>query len=237
MTSETGMAERFSAELREELREELLAVVLYGSAARGEYHAAHSDLNLLVVVRRVDGGVLRRLAASARRWSEAGNPPPLLMGEAELRGSADVFPIEYADLLEARRVLDGEDPLTGLGVDAEHLRLQCEHELKGKQLQLRERYLLVSDDPEQLGELLVRSCSTFIVLFRAALRAAGERVPATAREVVEAVGSRAGFDSEPVLAVLSARESGARLLPGADDPLVDGYLQAIADTVRFVDAL
>jgi predicted nucleotidyltransferase len=237
MEDETKTAERFAEALREELGEGLRSVVLYGSAARREFRELHSDLNLLVLVRALDGAGLRSFGASARRWSEAGNPPPLVMEWGEFRASADVFPIEFADLLEARRVLVGEDPMIGLAVDAEHLRLQCERELKGKQLQLRERFLLCADDPEALGELLVRSTSTFLALFRAALRVADVAVPGGSAEVVRAVGARAAFDPDPVLELIAAREGGPALRPAADAPLVDGYLEAIAAVVRLVDSL
>ena len=62
---------------------DLVGVALYGSAARGEHVAKHSDLNVIVVVQRISMEHLRKEAPVARGWREAGNPPPLTMTRAE----------------------------------------------------------------------------------------------------------------------------------------------------------
>src|SRR5690606_5670177 len=103
-------AEAYARRLREVYGDELRAVLLYGSAARGEYREGGSNLNLLVILREVGAETLRRGSAPAREWAEAGNPPPLLLGEEEWRRSADVFPIEYTDIRDANVLLHGADP-------------------------------------------------------------------------------------------------------------------------------
>ncbi|HEY4560933.1 MAG TPA: nucleotidyltransferase domain-containing protein, partial [Lysobacter sp.] len=231
-------AEAFARELHRIHADDLVSVVLYGSAARGQYRAGRSDLNLLVVLRQVDPPALRRTTDAARAWVAAGNAPPLLLGEGDLRRSVDVFPIEYADIREAHRVLYGTDPFAGVEIDAEHLRLQCEHELKAKQIALREHYLLRADDPAQLGELLLGSISTFLVLFRTVLRLAGEPVPGEPKALVEAIARLAGFDAAPLHAVLDARSGAAEeLRPDADAPAAVGYLAAVERVVAWVDRL
>ena len=95
---------------------DLVGVALYGSAARGEHVAKHSDLNVIVVVQRISMEHLRKEAPVARGWREAGNPPPLTMTRAEWLGSADIFPIEYADILAHHKVLAGTLPLDGVAV-------------------------------------------------------------------------------------------------------------------------
>lgn len=235
MADVIGRAETFAGEVASLYGEELISVVLYGSAARGDFHEGVSDLNVLVLLREVDPAALRRGSSLARRWTEAGNQPPLLLGVEEWRRSADVFPIETADIQAGHRVLRGTDPFDGVRIDPEHLRLQCEHELKGKQITLRERYLLSADRPDELGQLFHGSVSTFLVLFRTVLRLAGEPVPTAPGEVVGAVARRAGFDPEPLLRVLEARHAGTPLRPAADDPIATGYLEAVARVVEWVD--
>lgn len=237
MANELERAQRFARELQAVYGEELVSVVLYGSAARGEYQEGVSDLNLLVLLRDADAAALRRGSALARGWVQQGNPPPLLLPAEEWRGSADVFPIEYADMRDAHRVLHGADPFTGIEIQPRHLRLQCESELKGKQIQLRERYLLSAGEPDELRELLTRSVSTFLVLFRTVLRLTGDAVPRPHDAVVRATAERVGFDAAPLLQILEARRGAGTLRPGADDAVVTGYLEAVARTVAFVDRL
>ena len=237
MGSVAERAQEFSDRLTNLFGDELEAVVLYGSAARGSFREGVSDLNVLVLLREVDAAVLRRGSALARRWAEAGNRPPLLLSTQEWRRSADVFPIEAADIRDAHRVLRGSDPFRDLHIDPEHLRLQCEHELKAKQIVLRERYLLSAGEPRELGALLAESLSTFLVLFRTLLRLVEAPVPAEPGEVIERTAERVEFDPGAFLRVLRARDTEEPLRPAADDPVMVGYLDAVSRAVRFVDRL
>src|SRR6266576_3406688 len=93
---------------------QLACVVLYGSAAAGEHIPRKSDYNVLVLLVRIDVNTLAAASAVARAWREAGNPPPMTMTVDEWRHSADVFPMEYADILERHRVLHGDPPFAGI---------------------------------------------------------------------------------------------------------------------------
>jgi len=235
MGKEIDRAKAFAAELTATYGGDLVSVVLYGSAARGEYREGRSDLNVLVLLRDTRPETLRRGSALARRWVGERNPPPLMLSEAEWRGSADVFPIELADIRDAHLVLQGADPFTGVEILPENMRLQCENELKGKQIRLRERYLLSAGEPKELEELLLSSFSTFLVLFRTVLRLSGEDGARDPDSVVRRTAERAGFDPSPMLAVNAARSGGAALDARADSPVVVGYLEAVERVVQYVD--
>ncbi|HEV3049436.1 MAG TPA: nucleotidyltransferase domain-containing protein [Longimicrobium sp.] len=230
-------ARRFAREMEAVYGADLASVVLYGSAARGEYRPGTSDLNVLVLLNDVSPAALRKASEAARAWVAEGNPPPLMMSVDEWRGSADVWAIELADMRDAHVAVTGPDPFQGLEIRLEDLRMQCERELKGKQIQLRERYLLFAGQPAELGELLTRSFSTFLVLFRTVLRLSGEGGVRDAETVVQRVAERAGFNPVPVVEVLRARTAGHKLNPQADSPVVVGYLDAVARVVEYVDGL
>lgn len=237
MGKETGRAEQLAQELARTYGDGLVSAVLYGSAARGDFHEGVSDLNVLVLLRDTAPATLRRGAALARAWVEEGSPPPLVMGIDEWRRSADVFPIELSDIRDAHRVLHGEDPFVGIRIDPADLRHQCEHELKGKHIQLRERYLFSSVEPEELGQVLKKSLSTFLVLFRAVLRLLGEEGVRDPEQVIRRTAERAGFDPASLLEILRARREARRFHPHAEDRVVVGYLDAVARVVDFVDRL
>lgn len=229
--------EALAEELEELFGEELRCVMLYGSAARGHFNPGASDLNVLVLLRTLGAVELRRAAPLACRWAAGGNPPPLLMSEGEWRRSGDVFPVELEDIRHAHRVLRGDDPFADLATDREHLRLQCEHELKAKQILLRERFLLAADEPAELGRLLQVAFSPLLALFRTVLRLADREVPGDADGILRATGQLAGWNPAALLSVLEARRAGRPLRPRADDPLVERYLDAVARTVSWVDTL
>lgn len=237
MSDHLDRAREFSRRLVEIYGDELVAVGLYGSAARGEYRDGSSDLNVLVIVRELDAERLRRGSALAGEWVEAGNPPPLMFSEDEWRGSADAFPIEYSDIADAHLVLHGNDIFAGIEVRWKDLRLICEHELKSKKIALRERYLLAAETPTELGMLLTSSISTFVALFRAMHRLGGTTPPADSRTVITQLARTATFDPDPFLRVLTARDEGTPLSPAADDPVATGYLAGVTVASDWLDGL
>src|SRR5579862_3250152 len=105
----------FTRRLREAAGDNLQSVVLYGSAARGDYHAQKSDLNLLCVLKSAKAAELSRIASVIRWWSEQlHEPPPRIFTREELTRSADVFAIELLDIGQHHRVLFGEDPVADI---------------------------------------------------------------------------------------------------------------------------
>jgi hypothetical protein len=183
MGAEIERAKGFARDLATTYGDELVSVVLYGSAARGEYREGASDLNLLVLLRdtrRPRCGAGRAGARVGGRKQPAAAPD---VG-GEWRGSADVFPIELADIRDAHLVLHGADPFTGVEIRLEDLRLQCERELKGKQIQLRTRYLTDAGDPASWSSCCASRFSTFLVLFRTVLRLDARDGPRDAEAVV-----------------------------------------------------
>ena len=115
----------------------LHSIVLYGSAARGDFQKATSDFNLIVVLESLDPASLESLSAPLTRWRRQGQPAPRLFSRSIIAESADVFPIEFLDLQSSRVVLHGQDPFADLEIHSHHLRLQCERELRDKLMRLR----------------------------------------------------------------------------------------------------
>lgn len=207
-------------QLRSAYGEHLSAVVLYGSAAAGEHIPKQSDYNVLLLLRSVDPATLAAASAVARAWNDAGNPPPMIMTLEEWRDSSDVFPMEYADILERHRMLYGTPPFEGIKVSRDDLRLQLEQQVMGKLLQLRQGTLMAGTDAKRQAELIGASLSTMMVLFRAVLRLHGERPPEDNVALSERVGQLAGIDPGPFTRAvrhvrgksrLSGEESGAVL--------------------------
>jgi len=201
MTSSEAMAhpdlKRFLEELTVAAGSKLLSVVLYGSAARGDFHEKTSDLNLILVLEDLSPATLEMLSPIIRRWLKKDHPSPRLFTPSLISESADVFPMEMLDLQSCRLVLFGRDPFAGLAVGRAHLRLQCERELRTKLMRLREAYVECHDLPEELKRLLTGSYTTFVAVFRGCLSLMGGSVPLRNAEVVEAFCRRAGLASGP----------------------------------------
>jgi hypothetical protein len=227
--------DELTSQLRAAYGAELRSIVLYGSAAAGEHIPRHSDQNVLVIVNALPPTVLQAASAASRAWSDAGNPAPLTLTMTEWRGSSDIFPMEYADILERHRVLHGEDPTQGMTVEARDLRLQLEQEAMGKLLRLRQGVLASGGDASRQIDLLDASLTAIMIIFRAFLRLHGTSPSTDNAAVTEAVARRAGFDAAPFIRVVQHVRGAEKLTSDDIAPVIAGYLLGMERLVGYLD--
>jgi hypothetical protein len=188
----------------------LVSVVLYGSGSTNDWNQDRSDLNVLCVVSRISSDELRSGQPILHWWQQNGNPPPLLLTADEVRTSTDCFPMEFHDMQQHRRILQGADVIENLAVDDKFYRAELEHELRAKQLRLRQRAAEVLSDPEPLLRLLTDSISTFCVLGRHALVLAGKAPPWNKHDVINALRDALASPFDAFSEILTIRTSGRR---------------------------
>lgn len=213
----------------------LRSVVLFGSAVAGEHRPNKSDYNVLVIVDGLPLDRLRAVSAVSKAWAEDGNPPPMTFTTREWRSSADIFPMEYADILERHRVLYGTLPIDGLRVNPADLRLQVEHQTMGKLLQLRQAIMGAGGDTALQLEVLDKSLSTLMVIFRGFIRLHGQ-VPSQDYEALTvSVAERAGFSPEPFVRVIRHVRGTEKLSRDNASLILEEYLAAMERLVAYLD--
>ena len=222
--------------LRQVHGDNLAAVVVYGSAASGDQRLDKPrDVNVLVLVRSITLADLEREGPVTQAWAKAGNPAPLTLTEDEWTESADIFPMEYADVLEHHRVLHGDLPAEDRIIDREQLRLQLEQQVMGKLIQLRQGAMAAAGKRGALLELLEASLSTFMVLFRATVRLHGQRPPFTTEELCQRVAELCGLDPTPFVRVVRHKRGDARLGAADAAALLDRYLAETGKLKAHID--
>lgn len=184
----------------------LNSIVLYGSAAGEEFHESYSDLNVLCILKRLDGSELEKLSAASQWWVKKGHPAPLLFGLEELPALAGVFPIEFLDIRSKRKVLYGTDVFVSFEVPMEAHRSAVERELVVNIVRLRQGSLASGFKTKHLTQLMTTSVSSIMTLFRHALLALGEDPPKSSRQVVEELAARLGFEASPFQLIWDVRE-------------------------------
>ena len=216
----------------------LASVVLYGSAAAGDFVQEESDYNLLIALHRIAPEDLRVAQPPMREWQRLGHPLPVYFTFAELRDAADVFPIEFHRMERARVVLYGRDPFETLRLSDENLRHQTEYELRSKLIQLRRLYIPASGSAERLRDLMADSLSSFATLFAPALQLLGQEPPVLKVEIVRATVRALGLDGAVFERIFALRE-GAASPPsdGAAEELFASYMSQIARVIDAVDRL
>jgi hypothetical protein len=223
--------------LKAAFEEHLISVILYGSAAVGDWQQKKSDLNVLCVLDRITSAELAKSEPVFRWWREKGQPAPLLLTTEEVRASTDCFAMEFHDMQEHRRVLHGSDVILGLTVEDRFYRAQVEHELRSKQIRLRQKAAELLPDHKRLVTLLTDSISTFCVLGRHALILSGHQARWKKQEILTALEGLLGSPFKNCAAILAIRQSGESLSSGDAVSLLDGYLKETDALVRFVDGL
>jgi predicted nucleotidyltransferase len=213
----------------------LRSVVLFGSAVAGEHNAKSSDYNVLVIVDSLPLARLRAVAAVSKAWAEDGNPPPLTFTAREWKSSSDIFPMEYADILERHQILFGDPPFDGIRVAPSDLRLQVEQQTMGKLLQLRQATMGAGGDSKLQLEVLEKSLSTLMVIFRGVSRLAGQAPSQDYEELTSALAQRAGFSAEPFVKVIRHVRGTEKIARAAAAGILEGYLAAMERLVAYLN--
>jgi predicted nucleotidyltransferase len=216
----------------------LACVVLYGSAAAGDHIELRSDYNVLIALHRITPEDLRQAQAPMREWQRLGHPLPVYFTVEELADAADVFPIEFHQMANARIVLYGNDPFEFVQLSKANLRHQTEYELRSKLVQLRRLYIPASISIEKLCDLMRDSLSSFAALFRAVLMLHGQEAPVSKPDGVRATARLLRLDPTPFERIFEFRTGGN--LPTSEkeaNELFGAYLFQIEQVVEAVDNL
>ena len=231
--------EVFIDDLRSTHGKNLSSVILYGSAAAGDFVPKQSDYNILVALHKIAPADLRNAQACVREWTRLGNPVPVYFTVSELQNASDVFPIEFHQMSIARKVLYGPDVLEDLKISDKFLRLQAEYELRSKLIQLRRQYIPASTSVVGLKNLMAESLSSFSALFRAVLILKGVEPPTTKREIVALTTQHIGIDGAPFEKIFNIREniSTATLDEISANTLFGEYMEQIENVITAVDAI
>lgn len=229
--------EAFIDDLRSTHGKNLVSVVLYGSAAAGDFVPKKSDYNILVAFQKIGPEDLRKAHACIREWTRMGNPIPVYFTVSELQNAADVFPIEFHQMSVARKVLFGPDVLANLNISDKFLRLQAEYELRSKLIRLRRQYIPASASVEGLTRLMADSLASFAALFRAVLIIKGLTPPGTKREIVAMTAQQVGIDGTPFEKIFNIRKNNftQNLDDVAANSLFGDYMEQIERVIDAVD--
>ncbi|MFC1572000.1 nucleotidyltransferase domain-containing protein [Candidatus Eisenbacteria bacterium] len=191
--------ERLSAEFVTDMvslwGDELASVVLYGSAARNDYVPGRSDLNFLVIVRDPDPVRLLSMRSMVKRWRKERVALPIFMQSGKVAAALDSYPLEFLTMKGAYRLLTGEDPLKDLSFDREHVRLQCERELRGKLLHLRAGLVDCEGNRNRMTDLIRASLPAMTAIFHGLLFLSGRPQGVWGNDLLDAGHDAFGLDT------------------------------------------
>ena len=210
--------------LKTMLAEDLVAVVVFGSAARGDYRAGESNVDLIVIVKADPKEKLAAIGPALSLARFSARIEAMILRADEIPRASDCFPLLYADVARSSVTLFGKSPFDDLVIASAHKRLRIEQELREARIRLRRVVSDMSDDAA-FGRALDRKVKQLRGTLFALLELRGTTVTDRLAPVIEAACTRYGVEAK---ALLAAREDAAR----AYDALAKLLDEALADVDR-----
>jgi predicted nucleotidyltransferase len=212
-----GPLAAFTSAARRVFADDLLSVVLFGSAAEGRLRQT-SDVNMVVVLRAANPTRLEEIGEAYRLAHAAIRLSAMFILESEIAVAKDAFAVKFADIVARHQVLYGSDPFAGLTISREAAMHRLLQVLVNLQLRLRERFALSSAFEEQLA----LAAADAVGPLRAAAAVllwleSGEHV--APREALRRIADQTGVGAA-LAAITEARESGGVPTAGATATLV-----------------
>lgn len=222
------LVEAFSNKIINIYGNQLKSIIAYGSVLGDSFNPKRSDINLLLIL---DDTGLTNLK-KCQRYSR--NINPLLLTKAYIQSSRDVYPIEFLEMKENYATIYGEDVLQDMVVDRQYLRLECEQQLKGGILKLKQGYLRSKG---KVSGLLKDSIGTIIIIFRNLIRIKGEEPPLDKERVIEKTADYYNIDKEVFHTVLRFKMGHEKVSEKGMEVYFGRYLKELEHLVGLVDKL
>jgi predicted nucleotidyltransferase len=214
----------------------LVSIILYGSAAGQDFQPGSSDINFMVALTDTAIEHIDRAFGVVTKWRKRGVALPLFLTEAYVRSSLDVFPIEYLGFQNNHVLVFGKEILNSLEFKPEFLRLQCEREIKGKLLLLREAFMESNGRPKTLKAVMKAALPALNAIFEALLHLRGIAIPPTRREVVRAAAGAFEIKAEVFEGIIDIQQGISRLRDKEVITLFKGFLNEMQRLSNIIDS-
>jgi len=159
---------------------------------------------------------------------------PLILSKTEFVNSADVFPMEYLDMMDRNKILFGKDITAKLTLSLKNLRHQVEDRLRGAVASLRQAVVASRGKERILRKWLKNWYGSMGALFRGVLRLKGvKKIPVDAEEAVRMIQKELKIDIDPFLRLIALRR-GEKLHTGE---LLGDLLSSLRNLIAAVDTM
>jgi predicted nucleotidyltransferase len=210
------------------LGDDLACLLIYGSAARGEYREGQSDIDLMVVLKEAAHDELAAISNPLQLARFSARIETMILTVAEIPRAADVFPLLYDDIRRCHVLLAGSDPFSALEISDRHRRLRIEQELREAQIRLRRAVVDAQGAREALAGAVFRKTRQIRGSLRALLALRGRDVGDDLESVLGQCAAIYGVDLAPLQKVHEAPEA-------AHDALAKLLAAAVDDADRMED--
>jgi predicted nucleotidyltransferase len=215
----------------------LISAIVYGSSASGDFSPKSSDLNLLFICEEVDLMVLKKSLQLVNKGIRKNITAPLFLTKEYMETSADVFPIEFLDMKESHLLIYGKDLLSDLVIDLRNLRHQCEEQIKGKLIRVRQAYLEVGLRRKGIEALLKESLSSLIPVFRNLIRLKGLKPSLKKEEILGELARTFDLKGDVFIEIWRDRQEDEKIGGQRAEAFLGKYISQLEKLAVAVDKL
>jgi predicted nucleotidyltransferase len=227
----------FTESARAAFDQDLLSIVLYGSAAEGLLRPS-SDVNVLVLLSKFSQAKAEQLREPLRVAQAAIRLSAMFLIDSELQSAVESFAVKFGDIIRRRQILFGSDPFAAVSISRDASIVRVRQTLLNLTLRMREAYIGRGLMEEQRVTMIanmagpLRSCAATILELR------GTEV-SSARDAINdlAASLTDKTSANELMKLLSqARQTGI-LPPGASEPALFQLIELARLMWRCAEAL
>jgi hypothetical protein len=230
--SPAEIADEFVQDYQNLFNENLIAVIQYGS-----YTAKKTEINFMIVITETAMASIHRVLECVKKWQKRSVAVPLFVTEEYVDSSLDSFPLEFSNLQQAHQLLYGKDILAGLTISREHLRLQCEAQIKGKLLHLRAEFLATLGNAAEIRRLIRATVPAFTAVFKGLLSLKNIPAPRQSDEIVLKTVEAFSLDASVLTRVLEVGQGDSKATAPELIALCENYIAEIRKLAFTIDQI
>jgi hypothetical protein len=218
-------------------KDKIHSIHVTGTATNDDFNEKVSDVNSIIVLKKMDLKFLELLAPLGKKYSKHKVAAPLIMTPDYIKTSLDVFPVEFLNFKLIHTTVIGEDIFESIEIDRMDLRHQCERELKGKLIWLRQGYLSSMGDRKMLTDGFTGSITGYIPLFRGIISLLGKEPPISQSKVMASLSEATDINTDVFSKILKARHEKTKLSIEELNTIFENYYSATEKIGKIVDEI
>ena len=208
-------------------KENIVSVVMYGSATGKYFMIKKSDINLAVIFKDLGFQQLKNSLSAINSGIPKRITAPLFLSLSHIETSKDTFPIEFIEIKENNILVYGEDVFSGLNIDEANLKLFCKREIEGKLIRIRQAYLEIGLKKKGVEALMKESLNSLIPVFRALLRQKPQKPPVDKEQILIEFCNHYGLAKDVFIAILRDRMNDEKIKGEDTEVFFEKYLREI----------
>lgn len=191
----------------------LKSVILYGGVAKSDYTTGKSNVNLLFIFDKMDLDTLDSICVHFQKAMGDFRMSPFILTSAEVQPSSDVFAVKLFDIQQHHQLLYGEDLLSGLKFDPQHLRFISEMELRNQLSRMKIFYIGHFNLYDQLLQRVQKGFTTLLINANTLLYLKSGKYAATRDEILARLVELPGADRTALEELTAIKNQTAPLSP------------------------